>query len=103
MANYLDIIIFSLIGSVFSLVGGIVLLLRKKWADRLAKYGMSLSAGALLAAVFLDLLPDGLDAANAETVLTACLAGVVMFFFAERFLHWFHHHHQHEGKDPQLG
>jgi zinc and cadmium transporter len=102
MATYLDIIIFSLIGSVFSLIGGVILLLRQRWASGLAKYAMPLAAGALLAAVFLDLLPDGLEEADTSTVLTSCLMGVVLFFFAERFLHWFHHHHQHDDRDPQL-
>lgn len=102
MTDYGQLIFYSLVGSVFSLIGGVVLLSRRKWANTLAKYAMPFSAGALLAAVFMDLLPDGLEQANAETVLTACMAGVILFFLAERFLHWFHHHHQHEDSDPQL-
>jgi zinc and cadmium transporter len=102
MANYGHIIIFSLLGSVFSLAGGVVLLSKQKWADKLAKYAMPFAAGSLLSAVFLDLLLDGMEQADANTVLTACLAGIVLFFLAERFLHWFHHHHQHENRDPQL-
>jgi len=102
MANYGHIIIFSLLGSVFSLIGGIIILSRQKWANGLAKYAMPFAAGALLSAVFLDLLHDGLEEADPGTVLTACLAGIVSFFLAERFLNWFHHHHQHEDRDPQL-
>lgn len=100
MANYGHIIFFSLIGGIFSLFGGLLILSRKKVADGLAIYATPFAAGALLAAVFLDLLKDGLEADSASTVLTATLSGVVVFFFAERFLHWFHHHHQHEGSDP---
>ena len=102
MANYGHIIIFSLLGSVFSLAGGLIILSKQKWADKLAKYAMPFSAGALLAAVFLDLLHEGLEEADAGTVLLACLTGIMLFFFAERFLHWFHHHHQHEDRDPKL-
>lgn len=100
MANYWHIIVFSLIGGVFSLIGGILLLSRKKTATQLAKYATPFAAGALLSAVFLDLLKDGLETSSADVVLMSTLVGVLLFFLAERFLHWFHHHHQHEGRDP---
>ncbi len=106
MANYWHIIIFSLLGGVFSLVGGLLLLSRKKIADRLAIYATPFAAGALLSAVFLDLLKDGLEESSADVVLMSALIGVLLFFLAERFLHWFHHHHQHEeqhkDKDPAV-
>lgn len=99
MANYGHIILFSLLGGVFSLIGGLVLLSRQKWADNLATYAMPFAAGALLSAVFLDLLSQGIEEANPHTVLLSALVGVVLFFFAERFLRWFHHHHQHEDQN----
>ncbi|HTE58003.1 MAG TPA: ZIP family metal transporter [Verrucomicrobiae bacterium] len=102
MSTYVDVIFFSLIGGVFSLIGGILLLSRKKTATALAHYATPFAAGALLAAVFLDLIKEGVEQAPPVTVLEATLAGIVVFFFAERFLRWFHHHHEHEkiGKDP---
>jgi zinc and cadmium transporter len=100
MANYWHIIFFSLIGGVFSLVGGLLLLSRQSIANKLAKYATPFAAGALLSAVFMDLLKDGLEESSADTVLLSALIGVITFFMAERFLHWFHHHHQHEGRDP---
>lgn len=100
MANYGHIIFYSLVGGVFSLIGGVLMLSHKKVAESLAKYATPFAAGALLAAVFLDLLKDGLEQSTADVVLLSALVGVVAFFFAERFLHWFHHHHQHEGRDP---
>lgn len=100
-ATYLVIIFFSLIGGVFSLIGGIIMLSHKRMAKLLAAYATPFAAGALLAAVFMDLLKEGLEASSADTVLLAILVGLVMFFFAERFLRWFHHHHQHGKKsDP---
>ena len=103
MANYGHIIFYSLIGGVFSLVGGFLMLSHKRIAELMAAYATPFAAGALLAAVFLDLLKDGLEESNAEQVLSGTLAGILIFFFAERFLRWFHHHHQHEKKDPALG
>lgn len=105
MANLGHVILFSLLGGVISLIGGLILLSRKRWADGLSKYAMPFAAGALLAAVFLDLLREGVEEAEAGTVLMSCLVGVVLFFFAERFLRWFHHHHNHDPhshKDAQL-
>lgn len=103
MANYGHIIFYSLIGGVFSLTGGMLLLSSKKSAEVLASYATPFAAGALLAAVFLDLLKEGLEEAAANTLLIATLVGIILFFFAERFLHWFHHHHQHQGVDPSIG
>lgn len=101
MANYGHIIFFSLIGGLFSLIGGLFLLSRKGSAEKLAHYATPFAAGALLAAVFLDLLKEGLEISSTETVLFSALVGILLFFLAERFLHWFHHHHQHDGHgDP---
>ncbi len=100
MANYWFVVFYSLVGGLFSLVGGVLLLSRKKTAENLANYATPFAAGALLAAVFLDLIKDGIAVSSSDVVLLSTLVGLVMFFFAERFLLWFHHHHQHEGRDP---
>lgn len=97
--EYLQLIGLTLIGGIFSLIGGALLLSRKKSADNLAKYATPFAAGALLAAVFLDLLMDGIEHGNASTVLYSALFGILAFFLAERLLHWFHHHHQHQDED----
>lgn len=102
MANYGHILFYSLVGGVFSLVGGLLMLSHKKVANILAAYATPFAAGALLAAVFLDLLKDGLEEASAGTVMTGTLAGILIFFIAERMLRWFHHHHQHGKADPSV-
>jgi zinc and cadmium transporter len=105
MASYWHVIVYSLLGGVVSLIGGILLLRSEKSAKALAKYATPFAAGALLAAVFLDLLKEGVHEGEADQVLLAALVGILVFFVAERFLHWFHHHHEHEGKhtDPTTG
>lgn len=102
MSILLYIIIFSLLGGVVSLVGAIILLSKRSIADKLAYLATPFAAGALLAAVFMDLLKEGLADSAADTVLYSTLAGILLFFFAERFLRWFHHHHQHEDSDPAV-
>lgn len=97
MTELLQLIGLTLIGGVISLVGGVLLLSKKNVANSLAHYATPFAAGALLAAVFMDLLKDGLEEGSADTVLLATLIGILVFFLAERFLRWFHHHH--EGED----
>lgn len=83
------------------MIGGILLLSKKSLANKLARYATPFAGGALLAAVFLDLLHEGIEEAEAQTVLLACLIGVVTFFLAEGFLRWFHHHHEDDKKSTK--
>lgn len=103
MATYWQVIFFSLIGGVVSLIGGVLLLSRKSTAEKLARYATPFAAGALLAAVFLDLFHEGAEETSPTTMFMAALAGIVIFFLLERFLHWFHHHHQHPDKKSDPG
>lgn len=64
-------------------------------------YATPFAAGALLSAVFLDLLIEGMEVAEPRTVLLSTLIGILFFFFAERFLRWFHHHHEHKGNESR--
>lgn len=95
MASYLTVIIFSLIGGVFSLAGGLLLLSRERYAAMLAKYATPFAAGALLAAAFIELLPEALEITADGSATRWVLAGIIVFFLLEHFLHWFHHHHEH--------
>lgn len=96
MNDYLYVLIFSAIGGILSLFGGVLLLRKDSSAKKLAKYATPFAAGALLSAVFLDLLNEGLEEGDAQTLMFATLTGILLFFLAERFLHWFHHHHDED-------
>lgn len=104
MSSLIDVLLFSLLGGIVSLIGGILLLKNKASAARIAKYTTPFAAGALLAAVFLGLLPEGIHEGYGDTLMVAALIGVLLFFVAESLLRWFHHHHQHgAGADPTAG
>ncbi len=96
MASIGHVIFFSLIGSLFSLIGGIYLLADKKRAKKLAIYATPFAAGALLAAAFIDLLPEAVSSGQERVALFFALLGILGFFLLERFMHWFHHHSDHE-------
>lgn len=84
------------IGSLISLVGGIMLLRVKKHRSAALLLTMPFGAGALLAAAFFDLMPEAFELADAETMLLYVLGGFLFFFLLERLASWFHHHHEHE-------
>lgn len=57
---------------------------------------MPFAAGAMLAVAFFDLLPEALATSQSATrTMSIVLGGFVLFFVLERFLGWFHHHHEH--------
>lgn len=91
MSTLTYILLFTFIGSVVSLIGGILLLANKKFALGISHYLSSFAAGALLGTVFFDLLPEaGKEAGDIDIYLWA-LIGILAFFLLERFIHWFHH------------
>ena len=99
MNTFTYILVFSLLGGVVSLFGGALLLRSKTGAQNLARFATPFAGGALLAAVFLDLIPESLAVSavgNEPMVFLAVLLGIIAFFLAEGFLQWFHHHHEHD-------
>ncbi|MFH0712445.1 MAG: ZIP family metal transporter [Candidatus Jorgensenbacteria bacterium] len=88
-----QIIIASLVGSVFALVGGIILLTREVVARKASLFFVSFAIGALLGAAFFDLLPEALEAAgDGKNVFIFTLAGILLLFIFEKFLRWYHCH-----------
>jgi len=97
MSDWLILLLAVTAGSLLSLIGGLYLLYGKKGAATLQRIAVPFAAGALLAAAFLDLLPEAVEIGNPRPVLMLALVGLVSFFVLERSLSWFHHHHDDEG------
>lgn len=101
MPTIIYIFIFVFLGSIGSLIGGIALLAREKFAFRISHYLASFAAGTLLGAAFFDLLPEAAHEGEkvGVDIFLFTLLGILIFFLLERFIHWFHHHedhHEHE-------
>lgn len=94
------ILVFSFLGSVISLIGGIALLYREEFAKKTSHLSASFAAGTLLATAFWDLIPESVELTEIEEskkeIYLWVLAGILVFFLLERFIKWFHHHHEHE-------
>lgn len=93
-----NILIFTLIGSVLSLLGSFLLLIRKGLTEKLSSQLLNFAAGALLATAFFDLMPESLAVSKEADIFIWVLGGFISFFFAERFIQVFHHHHDHGQK-----
>lgn len=91
----LQVIFWTLVGSVFSLVGGVALLGNKALRDKAIRYGLPFGAGALLAAAFLGVLPEAVEGSDIHMAVLYALGGFLTFFILERLLGWFHHHESH--------
>lgn len=97
------IIIFTILGGVVSLFGGILLLMNKKLI-KIAHILSSFAAGALLGAVFFELFPEGVHQSEENigmlNFFLFVLGGIVVFYLLERVLHWQHNHDQESVKEP---
>lgn len=98
------VILFTFIGSILSLGGGLILLKRNLWEGENSVHLLSFAAGVLLATAFLDLLPEAsVEAKESALIFPAALVGVVVFFFLERLFVNFHPHEENHNKeiDPE--
>ncbi|HLC48711.1 MAG TPA: ZIP family metal transporter [Candidatus Norongarragalinales archaeon] len=89
------IIISTVIVSLASLAGIMLMNVSESRAKQILFLLVSFSAGTLLGTAFLDLLPEALEGADAHTAFIAALAGIMIFFMLEKVIHWHHHHDPH--------
>jgi zinc and cadmium transporter len=94
------IIAASLLGGALSIAGAAALALsaRTAWVPMLISYAI----GALLGAVFLNILPEALELASSPAQLTGTvLFGILLFFVLEKLVLWRHCHEEScEAHDP---
>lgn len=82
-----QLLLYSLIGGLFSLIGGVLLLWRADLAKKIMLSLLAFAAGAFLGASFLDILPEALESASdPHPILIAVLVGFVAYFALERIL-----------------
>ncbi|OGE69146.1 hypothetical protein A3J21_01945 [Candidatus Daviesbacteria bacterium RIFCSPLOWO2_02_FULL_43_11] len=91
----------SLTVSLIALVGALFLYWERLTSQKVTLTLLSFAAGTMLAVSFLDLLPEALEsAAEGANIFIPVLLGIVVFFFLERFVLWFHHHDETHDMHP---
>lgn len=88
------IILSSFVGALLSIVlaGLFALNLRAQWVPMLVSYAI----GAMLGAVFLEILPHAIEESNnIHVVSTTILLGLLLFFILEKLVIWRHCHGRH--------
>lgn len=78
---HLTIILYGLVAAVAEIIGGSLVVLRKQWPKRVQEYLLALSAGFLLALVFIELVPESIDAVGGHAPLFMLLGYSVLHFF----------------------
>lgn len=94
MSVLLWIVTASLIGGALSVLCAALFALnaRAHWVNALVSYAI----GALLGAVFLDILPEAIKLSTNITLLSGTiLGGILLFFTLEKLMIWRHCHHDH--------
>jgi zinc and cadmium transporter len=87
-----QILIASFAGGLLSIAiaAAVAFRVRARWIPTLVSYAV----GALLAAVFIDILPHVFEQSkNPGRAAGFILAGILVFFVLEKLLIWRHHHH----------
>lgn len=90
------ILMFTFLTSIISLVGVFLLSIKQKMLNAILNDLVSFAAGALMAAAFLELIPEALELFEEDAgviIMPYVLAGVLIFFVLEQFLLWSHCHH----------
>jgi zinc and cadmium transporter len=87
------IVVFGLAMSALALVGGFTTVLSERALARLLMPLVALAAGALLGGAFFHMLPEAIaEGGNELSVYVWLVAGFVVFFLLEQYLHWHHCH-----------
>lgn len=87
-----SVILATVIISSGSFVGVLTLALSQQFLGKILMSLVSLSAGTMLAAALLHLLPESIEALGETLPFQLTLLSFIGFFVLERFLHWRHCH-----------
>lgn len=87
-----SVIVATTIISSGSLVGVLTLALSQKFLSKILMSLVSLSAGTMLSAALLHLLPESIEVLGNTLPFELTLLSFIGFFVLERFLHWRHCH-----------
>ena len=104
MSTLAWIVVAGLGMSALALVGTVTVLLPPPTLERVLLPIVGLAAGSLLGGAFFHMLPESVDAlGNGLGIYLALVAGFLVFFVLEQFLHWHHCHRARHTEHRPLG
>jgi zinc and cadmium transporter len=87
--------------SALALVGALTTVLSEATLQRVILPAVGLAAGTLLGGAFFHMLPESVEAlGNGLWVYVWVVAGFIVFFVLEQFLHWHHCHKSARSEHP---
>jgi len=89
---FTTLLIVVLVGAALGLMGGFLILWKEDFARKLSLYFVAFASGTLLAAAFLDLIPEGIGSSGLRASMFSVLLGFLVFMILEKFLAWYHCH-----------
>lgn len=90
--NYLYAFIGVLVVSLISLVGVFSLSFKENTLKKYINFFISLAIGALLGDAFIHIIPEAFKSnLGSNLVGILVIAGILLFFVIEKFIHWHHH------------
>lgn len=97
----LSALLASALTSFLGLIGGLLLLWKYNAVKKFSHIFVSFAAGALLGAVFFDILTEGVHEfpEQVTTLFAWVTGGFLLFFLIEKILIWHHHEHEEDRHD----
>jgi zinc and cadmium transporter len=90
MTGFIWAIVASIVVSLISLVGVFSLFINEKRMNKILIVVIGFSAGGLLGAAFLHLLPEALELSRDNSIFLYVIVGFIGFFILEKYIHWRH-------------
>ena len=101
ITTYIYAFISVLVVSLVSLVGVFSLSLKEEIIRKYISLFISLAVGALLGDAFIHLIPETFkNPLNHVSTSLLIIAGILLFFVIEKFLHW--HHHEDDTEENHI-
>jgi zinc transporter ZupT len=95
----ITVLLYGLAAAAAEVLGGGFVAMRRKWPGAIQEYLLSLSAGFLLALVFVELIPGSLEAVGSNAALFVLLGYSVLHFFEHTIVG---HLHFGEERHPEI-
>ncbi len=86
----LTVILYGLVAALAEILGGALVVLRKQWPKQVQEYLLALSAGFILALVFMELVPESIEKVGAQAPLYMLLGYSVLHFFEHAMVRHLH-------------